>query len=228
MKKILLCFTLFVCGYSFYAQQDSYNTPLINIDDFSDKFGALRSNKFANKIDGSPLLFSGTSNTLIIYTNDDKAYRVKNGNYNAFTGEIVTEFAKDSLFVFDKDNIKFAKLNNKVLKKYKDKSLETKFYFVLSEGQQITFLKGHYAVIENAKVNLLTDIVEENSKYAIDEKYYISKDNATVVEVKLRKSSILNEMKDHKDEVVTFVKENNLSYNKEEDLIKIMRYYNGL
>ena len=115
-----------------------------------------------------------------------------------------------------------------MLKKYKDKSLETKFYFVLSEGQQITFLKGHYAVIENAKVNLLTDIVEENSKYAIDEKYYISKDNATVVEVKLRKSSILNEMKDHKDEVVTFVKENNLSYNKEEDLIKIMRYYNGL
>ncbi len=58
--------------------------------------------------------------------------------------------------------------------------------------------------------------------------YFYSKNNSGFIEIKLKKKQILNAFSDKKKEIVNFVKEKNIGYNTEEDLLNILTYYNSL
>ncbi|RLJ61919.1 hypothetical protein CLV86_2312 [Lacinutrix venerupis] len=179
-------------------------------------------------VKGTPLVLEN-NRELTIYTKDKKVYKIENGNYNSNEDKLVTEYKKDSIYMFGDSNINYAKLDNILLKKMNNiETNKSRFHFLLSQGEKITFTKSYQGEILKGSVNVLTKLKETNDRYYIKEDYFYSKDNYNVQEIKLKKKQILDIMSDFKKEIVSYVKKNNLSYKEEKDVIKIMKYYNSL
>jgi hypothetical protein len=237
MKKLII---IAICFISMQSFSQGSNNPLLNLKgpsavnqmrtafDAVNSRGQWRPITINNSIIGSPLALEGNKNTLVIFTKDDKVFKIPNGNYDAKTDKLVSEYAKDSVYSFGNSNIKHAKLNDVLIKKFKKEDATTRFYFVLSKGNKLSLLKGFFARIKQGNINVMTKLKTSKDKFVVFDKYFISTDNESVLEFKLRKRSILRLMSAHKSEVSTFVKENKLSYSKEKDVIKIFKYYHTL
>lgn len=65
-------------------------------------------------------------------------------------------------------------------------------------------------------------------RYVLKKEYYIRKDNQVAELVKVNKKSIWQLLDDKKENVQAFIKKNKLKIGKENDLIQIFNYYNGL
>jgi hypothetical protein len=58
--------------------------------------------------------------------------------------------------------------------------------------------------------------------------YYIKKGDKTAKRIRLKKTDILAILSDKKNEIQAYIKSENLSLKKEDDLIKLMDYYNSI
>ncbi|WP_321280874.1 hypothetical protein [Marinifilum fragile] len=65
-------------------------------------------------------------------------------------------------------------------------------------------------------------------RYVLKKEYYIRRSNGVAELIKVNKKSILQLLADKSENVKTFVKKNKLKIGKENDLIQIFNYYNGL
>lgn len=211
--------------------QDKHpHLPLVDLNTrLQDKFNAVNyqgyylANASLPDVSGSPFPFEDA--VIIINTTDGKAYKVPNGNYNASTDEVVSNFAKDSSFVFQSNKIKSVKFQKYTAKPYIDATSKISFYFELTPHASIRLLKKYSAKIIDGQINVLTKQKTSSDMFSISDSYGITIDNKTVKEFKLNKKSVLKLLSSRKKLIQDFVKNENLSYKEEYDVIRILNYY---
>ncbi|WP_028283895.1 hypothetical protein [Olleya marilimosa] len=212
------------------GQAKHSNLPLVDLNSsLQDNSNAVNyqgyylSNASLPDVSGSPFPFEDA--VIIISTIDGKAYKVPNGNYNASTDEVVSNFAKDSSFVFQSKTIKSVKFEKYTATRYKDINDKDHFYFELTPHASIKLLKKYSAKIIDGQINVLTKQKTSPDMFSLSDSYGITIDGKTVTDFKLNKKSVLKLLASHKKLIQDFVKKENLSYKEEYDIIRILNYY---
>ncbi|TYP98064.1 hypothetical protein C7447_103232 [Tenacibaculum adriaticum] len=226
MKKNLLLIALFFCVISSYSQGTKAITTGRIYKDMIDT-GFFRSIvHHDNRVEGTPYLFKNWLNSMAITASDGKNYTIPNSNYDALSDSFVAEISKDSVYRFNDSGVDYIFLKGIKYKKYKLDG-KNNFYAILFDGERISMLKRYISEIKEGKVNRMTGAKITKNKYILKEKYYVYK-NRKLTKIKLKKKQILNLLKDKKQNVKKFVLNKDLSYSKEEDILKIFEYYNSI
>lgn len=219
MKIFLIIYSFFSVLYlnaQVFESQSIVGT-VVSMDDIFTK----HLNKSANEeILGSPFLFPSWENAGNIYA-EGNLHTLNNLNYNILADEIGTLVGKDSVLVFNRTIIDSFSVNKGMFKKYNDL-----FYQVMYDGSKITLLKKYEVNIVEGMFNPI-DGTKKKSRFKTIDDYYIKKSN-NIVKLIPSKRSILNIFKEDEIRVKKFIKQNELSFKKEKDLIKIFEYYNQL
>jgi hypothetical protein len=224
---------LFFINFSFSQSIGRvYNGPAINSSD-QNAFNAVNSrgswrpivNNFT--IDGSPLAFVSGKKKLKVTTADGYKTAVPNGNYNAQTDKIVYTVGIDSIFIFDTSKFIKIQFDNKELNRFKNLDGKSRFYFNVYKSDTNSLYVSYFARIKPGAVNALTKAKVTNDKFVIDKKYFVLNDSI-VSEIKIKKNKILKLFVDKKSYISNFIKENNIDFKDENDLIKVFKYYDSL
>lgn len=233
MKNYLLLFTLLITSLSFAQGSNGFGSNLSSATNSStqqDMFnavnyqGAYLANGKSSEVLGTPFAFE--DDVIVITSTDGKVYKVPNGNYNAKSNKIVSNYVKDSSFVFDSKAIESVKFGKYTAKNYKDEDSKNNFFFELTPHVKTKLLKKYVAKIKEGQINVMTKQKTSPDKFIIDDSYAITKNGTTTEEFRLKKKTILKLFNDKKKLIEKFVDDNDLSYKDEVDVVKIFNYYN--
>ncbi len=233
MKKIIIIAVLCCTTISFGQLITSGPlTPTQVVD--SNRLNDLTRLRFSkqdeveNIVKGSIYLFEDWDTSSVIEVDSRKSL-LKSVNYNILADQFQFKVSEDSIFVFDNTIIGQIKLNNRKFKQfYFGLDEGDKFCEVLFEGKNSSLIKRHGVKFDQAQPNplMLKDITD---KYVKTAKYYlIDNDSKTITSVKLKKKSLAAIFKGKSSDIELYVKNNKLSFKKENDLKKIFKYYNSL
>lgn len=110
---------------------------------------------------------------------------------------------------------------------YKDgKSISQGYFEVLVEGN-IELLAFYYIVRLKASYNKALDVGEKSDHLILNKRYYIA-NNSSIIEVDKKGKSIFESLGDKGDILRKRIKEEDLSFKKKEDLVKIVTYMNEI
>lgn len=212
------------------------NTPLTNNNvNFSmpgSFFWTYKSNSAPTTVLGSNYLFNNWSNSASIYTIENKGYKISginfNVKYNRFEARLRDVSKKDSTYVFDSNSIdKVVIGNQEFVKKEFDGKGPNYFVEVVQQGHKVSLLKSYRTRLIVGASNPMTKDKILDDKISIVPTYYIER-NGQLVEAKLKKSSMLKLMSDKKSDLKEFLKDNKISFKKEDDIKKLFIYYNSI
>lgn len=190
----------------------------------SGRFGAFMffSNP-AKGVDGSVYLYENWNNSVIIQTVDAKRLLIKNINLNLMRNTFEAKISQDSIFTFNFNNIDRFVINGKEYKNfyYDD---DNRVYELLFDSENLSILKGYKIKYIEASINPMGN--RPRDRYVQTYNYYVRRDGK-ISPITLKKNRILKLLKD--DEKIAKIKEyvesNNLSYSNEDNVKKIMKYY---
>lgn len=107
-----------------------------------------------------------------------------------------------------------------------DKNMPGFFKVLNSEGKAKFLVKPSLEIIY-ANHNPAMDAGKNHDTYTVSYDYYIY-NGGKLIKVRKRKNSILSALKDKKEEVKNYAKENKLRFKDEKDIAKMVDYYNEL
>jgi hypothetical protein len=160
-------------------------------------------------------MFSDWKNQGVIHM-DGKVYRLRNINLNVSDNTIDSK-VKEKYFIYKSRLIDSISINNSNFKR-----LGRSFYEVLLEKKDNLFLKKFDSRQLKSKSNRLGGTIVRTSK--ILKFKYLIQSNDEFIKIELNKKSILGLFEDKQDILLNYVKDEKLSYKKEEDLIKILNF----
>ncbi|HHC78700.1 MAG TPA: hypothetical protein ENK46_02370 [Flavobacteriia bacterium] len=200
-------------------------TQVVDSNRFNDVWELRFSKQKPTKleINGSVYLFDSWKEIGTLYL-DEKRYTLTDINYNALYDRFEFKISKDSVLVFD--NMDSIQIKNKKFKRfYFDANKGQRYAEVLFKGQNYTLIKEFTAKFIEATPNPLM-LKNNGHKYVLVEKYYV-KNNKTnnLSPLKKSKKEIIRLFSDRGEDVKAYLKENKLSYKKENDLVKIFEHY---
>jgi hypothetical protein len=224
MKKILYIITI-LSVQMVYPQSTIGGSG--SQQNFSAGYGNLQafgySVQSANRVpqtDGSFYLFDDWNNECVIYTEDNQKIKIYNINLNIERHTFESKINGDSIFAFNFNNIDKFVINNKVYKNFYW-SEDNKVYEVVYDNGSLQILKGFRVLFVPGTVNSM--ISRPRDKYIRKAYYYLRKDNK-ISTFKLKKSQILRNLGKNTGDIERYVKTNNLSYSKEDDIKQILEY----
>lgn len=107
--------------------------------------------------------------------------------------------------------------------------VKTGFFVVLFQGDKVSLLlKEKIEFFEEVKPKTGYDKYQPPKLERVDDKFYMSRDGVTAIELPRRKKEILSLFLEKAGDVESYAKKNKLSFNKNEELAKIFAYYNSL
>jgi hypothetical protein len=177
-------------------------------------------------VEGSVYLFPSWQGLFKIVSKDGVVSKIYNLNYNLKNNTLETEFSKDSVFQYDSKNISYILNSNKKYKFIKDGDLNG-LYFEIYDGSKIKLFKEFKISILKGVVNPLTQVKDSKDKYVQSFNYFIFKENQ-YKKINPSKGTVLKLLEDKKDLVKKYVADNKLSYESDENLNKILMYYESL
>lgn len=181
-----------------------------------------------NKEDGSRYLYDTWDRTSKIIFSNGKELKLKNINFNLKENRFETETLGDTLFIFNNEKVKMVYTSTETfIKMYNPKTREAGFFEPMLELNKVSLFKVPELHIVKGVLNPLTQETTPDVLTRIST-YFYSKNDSNLEELKLKKKHILKTFSDKKNEISTFVKDNKLDYESEEDLIKIFTYYDSL
>lgn len=162
----------------------------------------------------------------VVYINDKRARRCLI-RYNAFNDEIeVTE--NDKVFnILKLDDIKIVLEDDEYFYKIFD-SEEGKRFFILRNKGKVSFAKRVEKSVKLGKVATSGYEKDTPSKYVTKRKYFIINEKGEVKNIKKLKKKDILALLDKKTELEQYATSEKLSFKNEEDLVKIIDYYNTL
>ena len=246
MKNIWSCLAIFVLTIPGYGQLSSAPTteaglfgnarggnPMLNLA-MADLRVAKNKTKFTGEIVGSPYLNDTFTLSKLFYDNEDQGdFYVR---YNALNSEIEI---KESL---ESEEVKRLIANKKISVKYGRRELrfttyinkkkETKNGYLsrISEGKNYTLF--HRLAIKyvegKAAANSMVNSVP--SRYAPFVEFYYQEEGVDRIDqLSQSKGRLLKQLKkEHKEAAKSYLKENSINLDKEEDLITLFDYLNTL
>ncbi|MBI9040656.1 hypothetical protein [Lutibacter sp.] len=163
-------------------------------------------------------VFDNFNNDGMIYVNNN-VYSLSNLNFNVETNSFESRINRNKNFSYRNTSVDSIKINNHFFKK-----IGNIFYEVLFENFNRQFLKKYDIKIKPGTFNRL-DGSTGKPKEELDYRYLIKLTNEYQM-IELSKNDILDLFNndENKDKLEAFVKEERLSYKKEDDIIKIMEF----
>ncbi|MFD2543597.1 hypothetical protein ACFSSB_14790 [Lacinutrix gracilariae] len=234
MKYLFLVPALFLITNSFgqdaeIVTNSSSNYGAAEINSSSTNGLWIKNSSVAEDMEGSSYLFKNWLNNAIVYDIAGKRYNLPNCNFNIESNRIEAQLddVKGKIFAFNTRDISKVEINNKVFIKKNTNKGTNQLVEVLQQGEQTVLFKAYDISISKATINPMTQQKMGKDKIVVKSNYYFEKNNK-VEEIKLKKSVLMSLMDDKKSEVKSYMKENDLSITKEQDLIQILDYYNTL
>lgn len=229
MNKNLI-FLLLLLNYSTQSiSQTSTNTKIFGQGDFTTGFW-VTSEVSQRQIEGTQYLFDNWLQSGKIYFTD-KIYLINSINYNIQAERFEFKISNDSVFALNHGSFYKVEIKGKFFSRHLDPDYQRNTYFedIIHFKNKLLLKKYEVKIIEG-QINPLTMQKLQQDKFVKNEKYYILNDNSEeTVKIKLKKSTIMSFIEE-KDKSITkdFARENGLSFNKTEDVVKILEYYNSL
>jgi len=163
--------------------------------------------------------FSNWDNQAVIFL-DSNRYTLSNINFNVSTNTFVSRINRDKLFSFKTNEIDSVLINNLLFKKFGNSFYEVLFEKgdnLLLKKYDITFKKGIENRLGVGTIGKTKTIIAYN---------YLIKSGKLFKRIELNKSSIISliENDNNKNELENFVKNENLSYKKVDDIILIFKF----
>ncbi|WP_053975719.1 hypothetical protein [Mangrovimonas xylaniphaga] len=180
-------------------------------------------------IEGSVYLFSSWVNVSTVYMKE-ASYQIQNLNYNIDKDQLEAKFAEDSVLVLNSQEVLRVKIYNVELAQYYNAEKKKRGFFqtVVDTGE-FMLLKQYSVSIKEGTFNPMTQQRTKPDEYVKHEEYFIKrKEQEGLKAIKLRKSVILELVGSKGDQIKAYVKDNNLRYNNDFDISKILTYYNSL
>ncbi len=179
-----------------------------------------------NFIDGSVYLFPNFNGQFTVITKKGDSRNLFNLNYNLKTQTLESFISKDSVFQYDLDQFDYIISSNKKYKVLNEAQLKG-LVLEIFDGQKVKLYNEIHIEIEKGVLNPMTQTMISEDKFVQVFTYYLVL-NGTQVKIKLSKSDILKQLIDKKDALKEFASKNDLSFSKEEDVNKILKYYDFL
>jgi len=175
---------------------------------------------------GSKFLAKKWNNQGVIRTLSKKQIVVSNINYEVEAGTFALQ-AKESIYLLDGTKYGEIIFNGRSFKNlYNPLTKNTRFLEVITENDEFTIVKDYYLDVRETEGT--PGYGQKAAKtYVKKSKYYIMT-GERFAEFKLKKSSVLDLLSDNSSAVSSYVKENKLSYKKDEDLKKIISFHRAL
>jgi len=235
MKKLLLI--LLIAPLTLLAQGGSapvlFTTPnnasyFENLISENQKFGrVVYSNDRYNDAVRDVFLFEEDVKYVNVYTKDGKGFKVPNANYNLVSQQLQVQLEDGKVFSFDTSNIKY--FENGGRKYILLPNVPKKLHEVVSNTGKITLLKGFELTRKQAMTNPLTNEITEPAKFVKDPIYYIqTQKNDKLIKLSQKGRKFAKDFPDHNEEIKEFLDRSRLSVKDEDDLIRIINYYNTL
>ncbi|PHR74114.1 MAG: hypothetical protein COA67_01765 [Lutibacter sp.] len=162
-------------------------------------------------------LFPTWNNKGILFYND-KEYQISNLNYNISENKVSCQLKNGEYFLFRSADIPSFSINNKLFKK------NGRSYFeVLLEEKDTYFYKRYDVRYKDGVKHRMGGGTVNPSRFVISYSYLIKSGDITKT-LESNKKSILEFFESQQTVLKKFVKDNKLSYKKENDLVKIIRY----
>lgn len=125
-----------------------------------------------------------------------------------------------------KEDLTFLKINSNRFEKTKK---EDKFYLVLDPATKYVIVETIKELDDpNASGWSSSSSNTKSAEYDYKENIFILNIENKFVEVKLKKSSILNALKDKKSVISNFLTSNNISLDSPQDLVPVIEFYHSL
>lgn len=181
-------------------------------------------------VDGNPFLYSEWKSGEVILKNGEK-YKIEKMNLDASRDQFVYS-KNDTLFEFS-DNIREIKIYGEdhkndpgpdMIFRSDINPLAANFVQVLTKGKVTIFCE--YSKKPEGE-NYSNGIVNNTRKYVLHSNYY-SLVNNNAIPVKFSSSTLDDLTSDKKNQVNTFIKENNLKVKKENDFLRVIIFYNAI
>lgn len=229
MKKILQLILVF-CVSGLYAQKLTTDRTDLSIATEMSKvinppaYGATA--LFVNpvkKASGSVHLFDKWNNYAVIFTSEGGKFSLKNINLNIERNTFQSKVEGDSIFSFNFNNIEKFVVNNRVFKNYYYND-DNRVYEIIYESEEFTLMKGFKVSVLEGSAN---PMLNRYSDRYIRKEFYFVKHGDKIKEFKLKKNKILKLVDGDAVKaanIKAYVDANNLSYNKEYDVQRILKY----
>ncbi len=162
-------------------------------------------------------MFPKWSNNGVIYVGR-KMYGLGNINFNITTNSVDSRITQDKLFMFQSSSVDSISINNHLFKK-----VGTLLYEVLFERQNSMLLKKYDVIYEAGGVGRM-GVVQGPGPTSVVFKYVVVKPGKRMENIELNKRSVLEIFENERDVLESYAKEEHLSFRKEEDIIKMLRF----
>lgn len=179
------------------------------------------------KTEGSNYLFDKWDNMNITYL-QDTIISFQTLNINVRDNTFESKISEDQVYVISPTSLKYVKFNDRVYKHYFDNAEnKNRIFQVIAGNDEYTILRGFKTRMIEGKTNpVVTEVI---NKQVIDKHTYLYNNKSkTIQKIRLNKKDILPLFGKKKKEIEKFVKENKLSYKKDEDLKRIFKHYNKI
>ncbi len=196
-----------------------------------------RFNKFINEVNngkGQPLTYADIEGNAyfakgFVTANIENATSLIKARYNTYT-DTVELLNEQDIFELPK-TAKYSRIafQNPVatLVLMNVENLPQGYYFELVPGKYTLLGKRQTEFREGAKaINSFTPAISPKFE-PMNPVYYI-KNGAQIIKLGKKENELLNALPDHKTEAADFIKKNKIKLNKEEDLVKLVKFLNTL
>lgn len=212
-KSILISFLFYLIFTNSYAQQ-------ITIKNIESRLVTHQGIEFIGElrnVSNDKYSYLNWSNQGVLFLNS-KAYYLSNINFNVTTNSFESRINKNQLFSFKSSLLDSVSVNNHLYKRISDS-----FYEVLLENGNNQFLKKWDIAYQPGIENRLDGTVGKSNALIIFK--YLVKVEDEVTQIEFNKNSILSLVENEFQKVLEeFIDKENLSYKRENDIVKILKF----
>lgn len=180
-------------------------------------------------VSGSPY-FSEKFQRGTIYKNNTVLKSNINLRYNASRDLVEIEFNQNQSKILRNSSSIYAVINNKQYVYIQDTlDEENNGYFIaLHKDQKMSLYKKQEKIFREGKKSINSMTSDIPATYKTKETLFLVNDKGILQELPKSKNGKIKSFTNHIKELKLYVKENNLNINKENQLIKLVTYYNTL
>jgi hypothetical protein len=178
------------------------------------------------KVDFASYLFDNWNEEFVLIKKNGESKKLSSLNYNLVLKTLELKISNDSVLQVDLQQLDYIVHLNRIYKIINTDVLSG-IYFEVFKGKTLRLYKETKLLIDESEVNPLLQEKIKKEKYIRKFVYYIMKDDK-YEKISLGKKDILKFLNDKVDLVKVYVSNNNLSYKTDEDINKILTYYDTL
>lgn len=228
MKNRILPFALLFCTPLVYSQDMNYNQSWIAIKpgERSLAFGIPQRSVFSD-VQGTPYASEEFQEGTLYGLNNES--RKGMFRYNAFTNEIQEKTENDTISLLRRDQFR-TRIGRDlyIIDSYMSEESVRQSYFVEKNKGKARLLVREEKEYIPARFPGWSYNQERPARFKGSVSYFLSIDDQPATSVRLSKKDILGNLPNHQKKVAAFVRKNKMKMKTEEEVLRVLRYYNTL